>query len=102
MRISDWSSDVCSSDLRQQRGVRRLCIEFEAARIRAAGDRRQIEGIVDAIDLAPETHDARVEGDRRPPDDTEAPRRSMGTRIPSNYAAPGRAMGRAQSRHNRT
>src|SRR3546814_2637217 len=44
MRISDWSSDVCSSDLRQPRGAwlrARLAFLFQQAveRAAAAGDR---------------------------------------------------------------
>src|SRR3546814_15197263 len=64
MRISDWSSDVCSSDLRQRcrAGQRRLVVVFQR------GDQRAVAGafvqdFMEApVDLAP---GARVDGDVR-------------------------------------
>src|SRR3546814_4125009 len=52
MRISDWSSDVCSSDLRAIRGRR-------AAGADTAG--RRILPLGQAIDLVVEQHDLAVE-----------------------------------------
>src|SRR3546814_7329910 len=39
MRISDWSSDVCSSDLFKRQQATRLCIELPADIEHVAGDR---------------------------------------------------------------
>src|SRR3546814_4493021 len=44
MRISDWSSDVCSSDLREGRGSRRS----KSPSARSIGSRRSARGIYSA------------------------------------------------------
>src|SRR3546814_4641808 len=43
MRISDWSSDVCSSDLRQHRVGARLRVHVDRARRHARQSRRHRE-----------------------------------------------------------
>src|SRR3546814_7905985 len=56
MRISDWSSDVCSSDLLQVEGrARRIVVEV-------AGDQRRVIDIKDALELvAGSARDRRVD-----------------------------------------
>src|SRR3546814_13622119 len=39
MRISDWSSDVCSSDLRRAHALRRKLAQFHGLDLAVAGDR---------------------------------------------------------------
>src|SRR3546814_14343234 len=43
MRISDWSSDVCSSDLRWWQLLREQCAEFVQALVERTGVARQVE-----------------------------------------------------------
>src|SRR3546814_13869416 len=45
MRISDWSSDVCSSDLTQPHGQFDL-VSFEAARVPGSNQTVRIEAVV--------------------------------------------------------
>src|SRR3546814_19035723 len=50
MRISDWSSDVCSSDLVRERQRLELARHFDAAGIRDTGPKRPIIlGLLSAI-----------------------------------------------------
>src|SRR3546814_1305942 len=50
MRISDWSSDVCSSDLVRERQRLELARHFDAAGIRDTGPQRPIIlGLLSAI-----------------------------------------------------
>src|SRR3546814_1783650 len=44
MRISDWSSDVCSSDLAAERGVGRVRFGLAIAPFAAPGDRQRDRG----------------------------------------------------------
>src|SRR3546814_9901196 len=54
MRISDWSSDVCSSDLRRLRGLRRQERRRHHARGADADHRRgRVEGAEPAADQLP-------------------------------------------------
>src|SRR3546814_16478412 len=50
MRISDWSSDVCSSDLRD-----RAAVDVELGRVGAhlaqPGERDRCEGLVDLVEI---------------------------------------------------
>src|SRR3546814_8286866 len=59
MRISDWSSDVCSSDLTGQRGVE-LCSQVAAGDLRhhlAAEDRHIVQlGVEDEVGNVPDHH----------------------------------------------
>src|SRR3546814_4826981 len=54
MRISDWSSDVCSSDLRKRKDIERQ-IRVEGYRItflqRQVERKREIDGLAGLIDL---------------------------------------------------
>src|SRR3546814_2312849 len=45
MRISDWSSDVCSSDLRQRIREAQLDAPVEAQHLGLAGRREAVEGV---------------------------------------------------------
>src|SRR3546814_3693177 len=75
MRISDWSSDVCSSDLAPVAGLQLLGLVHEALRAEHALERHRLERHEDhqrllVVELGDRGHD-RVEGlaalgDRRP------------------------------------
>src|SRR3546814_11682108 len=56
MRISDWSSDVCSSDLgqRSRAGLDRPALEssFNLDETRAEPSKRLVVNLVDLVDLA--------------------------------------------------
>src|SRR3546814_3237699 len=56
MRISDWSSDVCSSDLRQRLPVLRLVVDHHLSRRRSRhpGTRRESAGRLAARRPEPE------------------------------------------------
>src|SRR3546814_4398284 len=49
MRISDWSSDVCSSDLFLDRGHPVTALDIDVSRLAALGGHAELEGI--AADL---------------------------------------------------
>src|SRR3546814_1603944 len=55
MRISDWSSDVCSSDLQLRLADHRLVAEMHPVEI-ADGERRAARGWRNAIDVMDEQH----------------------------------------------
>src|SRR3546814_14070359 len=57
MRISDWSSDVCSSDLRRWRRARgRILREDNGQRINQRAWQRSGERIIDGLRVAPGRH----------------------------------------------
>src|SRR3546814_15500138 len=52
MRISDWSSDVCSSDLTREAGVRTL--EREIAKLARKALRKILEGKAESVTITPD------------------------------------------------
>src|SRR3546814_18196118 len=52
MRISDWSSDVCSSDLTREAGVRTL--ERALAKLARKALRKILEGKAESVTITPD------------------------------------------------
>src|SRR3546814_18813241 len=67
MRISDWSSDVCSSDLRDHAVEQLLAAFFQAARVALAAD----SGVVDENVEIGGAAEGRVAGIQHRPDTVE-------------------------------
>src|SRR3546814_19888721 len=95
MRISDWSSDVCSSDLVAQRiGAEQRGVGFGAEDIdeRAGVERVDMLGIERQAGAREPVGDPRVD-DAQPPDRAEQPQRAAPRRLdqPAVCAEIGRA-----------
>src|SRR3546814_13324123 len=80
MRIGDWSSDVCSSDLAEAAGLKlappyradRVAEREAADDVRAAGDRREMEVLLDGgVDVVEGLRHQRRPGRRHGPDGGE-------------------------------
>src|SRR3546814_14015776 len=80
MRIGDWSSDVCSSDLAEAAGLKlappyradRVAEREAADDVRAAGDRREMEVLLDGVvDVVEGLRHQRRPGRRQGPDGGE-------------------------------
>src|SRR3546814_13365578 len=71
MRISDWSSDVCSSDLRAAEAVMRVGMAAPARGDQASGGIAACTGSIQRMtaELSPRLEDAQIRGGDAPPEE---------------------------------